>query len=122
MYLLDRGTALTARHTQRFVQKCGITQSMTRPFSLLAHSIVERANGIIPSPLKKITDKDPEKLDVLLPNAPFTITTTRQNPKRQTFHSISLLALKLYKTAFMNLLGYEILVNISSASLFHSIS
>ncbi|XP_055928074.1 uncharacterized protein LOC129959276 [Argiope bruennichi] len=53
MYLSDGGTAFTARHTQRFLQKYGITQSTTLPYSPQANSIVERANGIIVSSLKK---------------------------------------------------------------------
>ncbi|GFW77450.1 hypothetical protein TNCV_2498431 [Trichonephila clavipes] len=49
IYISDRGTAFTARHTQHFLQKYGITQSMTPPYSPQANSIVERANGIIVS-------------------------------------------------------------------------
>ncbi|KAF8763844.1 Transposon Tf2-11 polyprotein like [Argiope bruennichi] len=52
MYITNR-TAFTARHTQRGLQKYGITQSMTPPHSPQANSIVERANGIIVSTLKK---------------------------------------------------------------------
>ncbi|GFX28112.1 hypothetical protein TNCV_424391 [Trichonephila clavipes] len=37
MYISDRGTAFIARHTQHFLQKYGITQSMTPQ----ANSIVE---------------------------------------------------------------------------------
>ncbi|GFX82098.1 hypothetical protein TNCV_398281 [Trichonephila clavipes] len=56
MYISDRGTAFTARHTQHFLQKYGITQSMTPPYSPQANSIVERANGIIVSHSFKARD------------------------------------------------------------------
>ncbi|GFQ89654.1 uncharacterized protein TNCT_508081 [Trichonephila clavata] len=79
MYISDRGTAFTARHTQRFLQKYGITQSMTPPYSPQANSIVECASGIIVSTLKKMVDKNPEKWGLLLPNALLAINTTKQN-------------------------------------------
>ncbi|GFT54484.1 hypothetical protein NPIL_534201 [Nephila pilipes] len=63
MYLSDRGTvcAFDVRHTQRILQKYGITQFMTPPYSPQANSIIERANGIIASTSKKIIDKNPGK-------------------------------------------------------------
>ncbi|GFX41688.1 transposon Tf2-8 polyprotein [Trichonephila clavipes] len=61
MYISDRGTAFTTRHTQHFLQKYVITQSMTPPYSPQANSIVERANGIIVSTFKTLTDKNPDK-------------------------------------------------------------
>ncbi|GFU61804.1 uncharacterized protein TNCV_4564521 [Trichonephila clavipes] len=76
MYISDRGTAITACHTQHFLQKYGITQSMTPSYSPQAKSIIERANGIIVSTLKKLTDKNPDKWDELLPNALQAINTT----------------------------------------------
>ncbi|GFY38788.1 uncharacterized protein TNIN_327491 [Trichonephila inaurata madagascariensis] len=62
MHLSDRETAFTTRHTQRFFQKYGITQSTIPPYSPQANSIVERANGIIVAALKKAIDKNPEKI------------------------------------------------------------
>ncbi|GFW92512.1 transposon Tf2-9 polyprotein [Trichonephila clavipes] len=93
MYISDRGTAFTARHTQNFLQKYGITQSMTPPHSPQANSIAERANGIIVSTLKKLTDKNPDKWDELLPNALLAINTTKQNSTK--------------KSPFYLLFGYE---------------
>ncbi|GFV28649.1 hypothetical protein TNCV_3985991 [Trichonephila clavipes] len=84
MYISDRGTAFTARHTQHFLQKYGITQSMTPPYSPQANSIVERANGIIVSTLKKLTDKNPDKWDELLPNA--LHNKTKFNKKKSPFY------------------------------------
>ncbi|GFS53418.1 uncharacterized protein NPIL_44251 [Nephila pilipes] len=69
MYISDRGTAFTARHTQQFLQKYGITQSLTPPYSPQANSIVERAKGIIVLTLKRIVNRNPDKWDLLLPNA-----------------------------------------------------
>ncbi|GFS87197.1 transposon Ty3-G Gag-Pol polyprotein [Nephila pilipes] len=87
MYLSDRGTAFTARHTRRFLQKYGITQSTTPPYSPQANSIVERANGIIVSTLKKMIDQNPNKWDELLPNASLAINTTEQNSiKKSPFY------------------------------------
>ncbi|GFQ90393.1 uncharacterized protein TNCT_466241 [Trichonephila clavata] len=48
-------------------------------YSPQANSIVERANGIIVSTSKKMIDKNPEKWDLLLPNALLAINTTKQN-------------------------------------------
>ncbi|GFT68739.1 uncharacterized protein NPIL_142481 [Nephila pilipes] len=79
MYISDRGTAFTARHTQRVLQKYGITQSLTPPYSPQANSIVERANGIIVFTLKKMVDTNPDKWDLLLQNALLAINTTKQN-------------------------------------------
>ncbi|GFT01431.1 hypothetical protein TNCV_3215311 [Trichonephila clavipes] len=93
MYISDRGTAFTARHAQHFLQKYGITQSMTPPYSPQANSIVERANGIIVSTLKKLTDKNPDKWEELLPNALLAINTTKQNSTK--------------KSPFYLLFGYE---------------
>ncbi|GFV48701.1 transposon Tf2-11 polyprotein [Trichonephila clavipes] len=84
MCISDRGTAFTARHTQHFLQKYGITQSMTPPYSPQANSIVQRANGITVSTLKKLTDKNPDKWDKLLPNALLAINTTKQNSIKQS--------------------------------------
>ncbi|KAF8792328.1 Transposon Tf2-8 polyprotein like [Argiope bruennichi] len=84
MYLSDGGTAFTARHTQRFLQKYGIIQSTTPPYSPQANSIVERANGIIVSSLKKMIDKNPNKWDELLPNALLAINTTKQNSTKKS--------------------------------------
>ncbi|GFX40228.1 retrovirus-related Pol polyprotein from transposon 412 [Trichonephila clavipes] len=84
MYISDRGTAFTARHTQHFLQKYRITQLMTPPYSPQAHNIVERANGIIVSTLKKLTDKNPDKWDELLPNALLANNTTKQNSTKNS--------------------------------------
>ncbi|GFY03416.1 uncharacterized protein TNCV_1173721 [Trichonephila clavipes] len=86
MYISDRGTAFTARHTQHFLQKYGMTQSMTPPYS-------PQANSIIVSTLKKLTDKNPDKWDELLPNALLAINTTKQNSTK--------------KSPFYLLFGYE---------------
>ncbi|GFX64537.1 uncharacterized protein TNCV_2811621 [Trichonephila clavipes] len=66
---------------------------MTPPYSPQANSIVERANGIIVSTLKKLTDKNPDKWDELLPNALLAINTTKQNSTK--------------KSPFYLLFGYE---------------
>ncbi|GFS90105.1 uncharacterized protein TNCV_507811 [Trichonephila clavipes] len=84
MYLSDRGTAFTARHTQRFLQKYGIRQSTTPPYSPQANRIVERVNGIIVVTLKKAIDKNPNKWDELLPNTLLAINTTKQNSARKS--------------------------------------
>ncbi|GFU08509.1 transposon Ty3-G Gag-Pol polyprotein [Trichonephila clavipes] len=84
MYLSDRGTAFTARYTQRFLQKYGITQSTTPPYSPQTNSIVKRANGIIVATLKKAIDKNPNKWDELLPNTLLAINTTKQNSNRKS--------------------------------------
>ncbi|GFX95060.1 hypothetical protein TNCV_3605191 [Trichonephila clavipes] len=89
----DRGTAFISRHTQHFLQKYGITQSMTPPYSPQANIIVERANGIIVSTLKKLTDKNPDEWDELLPKALSAINTTKQNSTK--------------KSPFYLLFGYE---------------
>ncbi|GFV68786.1 hypothetical protein TNCV_694541 [Trichonephila clavipes] len=88
MYISDRRTVFTARHTQHFLQKYGITQPIAPPYSPQANSIVERANGIIVSTLKKLTDKNPDKWDELLPNALLAIRTTQQNSKQSPFYLI----------------------------------
>ncbi|KAF8778276.1 Transposon Tf2-6 polyprotein like [Argiope bruennichi] len=49
-----------------------------------ANSIVERANGIIVSSLKKMIDKNPNKWDELLPNALLVINTTKQNSTKKS--------------------------------------
>ncbi|GFT44195.1 vigilin [Nephila pilipes] len=84
MYFSDRGTAFTARHTRRFLQKYGITQSTTPPYSPQANSIVERANGIIVSTLKKMIDQNPNKWDELQANASLAINTTKQNSTQKS--------------------------------------
>ncbi|GFR13679.1 uncharacterized protein TNCT_22551 [Trichonephila clavata] len=84
MYLSDRGTEFTARHTQWFLQKYGITQSTTPSYSPQANSIVERANGIIVATLKKAIYKNPNKWDELLPNTLLAINTTKQNSTRKS--------------------------------------
>ncbi|GFY48163.1 hypothetical protein TNIN_135751 [Trichonephila inaurata madagascariensis] len=61
MNLSDRGTAFTTSHTQRFLQKYGITQSTTPPYSPQANNIVERASWIIVATLKKAIEKNPNK-------------------------------------------------------------
>ncbi|GFW21962.1 transposon Ty3-G Gag-Pol polyprotein [Trichonephila clavipes] len=66
---------------------------MTPPYSPQANSIVERANGIIVSTLKKLTDKNPDKWDELPPNALLAINTTKQNSTK--------------KSPFYLLFGYE---------------
>ncbi|KAF8773194.1 Transposon Tf2-8 polyprotein like [Argiope bruennichi] len=65
---IDHATryVIAARHTQRFLQKYGITQSTTPPYSPQANSIVERANGIIVFLFEKMIDKNPNKWDELL--------------------------------------------------------
>ncbi|GFX53020.1 uncharacterized protein TNCV_3228881 [Trichonephila clavipes] len=55
--------------------------------------MVERANGGIVSTLKKLTDKNPDKWDELLPNALLAINTTKQNSTK--------------KSPFYLLFGYE---------------
>ncbi|GFT45664.1 hypothetical protein TNCV_1055881 [Trichonephila clavipes] len=83
IYISDRGTTFTVRYTQYFLQKYGITQSMTPPYSPQANRIVERANGIIVSTLKKSTDQNPDDWDELLPNALLAINTTKQNSTKK---------------------------------------
>ncbi|GFW93143.1 transposon Tf2-9 polyprotein [Trichonephila clavipes] len=84
MYFSDRGTVFTARHTQRFLEKYGITQSTTPSYSRQANSIIERANGIIVATLIKAIDKNPNKWDELLNNTLLAINTTKQNSTRKT--------------------------------------
>ncbi|GFY38090.1 hypothetical protein TNIN_321591 [Trichonephila inaurata madagascariensis] len=64
--LSERGTEFTARHTQRLVQKYEIPRSKTPPYPPQANTIVERVYDLIVPTLKKLTEKNPDKWNLVL--------------------------------------------------------
>ncbi|GFS86060.1 retrovirus-related Pol polyprotein from transposon opus [Trichonephila clavipes] len=87
LYLLGHKFQLiTDNYTTAYVDA---KSAVNRKFS----KQVKRANGIIVSTLKKLTDKNPDKWDELLPNALLAINTTKQNSTK--------------KLPFYLLFGYE---------------
>ncbi|GFS55286.1 uncharacterized protein NPIL_467851 [Nephila pilipes] len=56
---------------------------MTPFYSPNTNSVVERANGIIASTFKKVINKHPEKLALILPNALLAINTRKQNSSQK---------------------------------------
>ncbi|GFV76700.1 hypothetical protein TNCV_4729201 [Trichonephila clavipes] len=71
MHLSDKGTAFTARHTQQFLQKYGITQSTTTTHSPQANSIVKQANDTV---LLKVSIVTTQYSTIIFIAPPHTIT------------------------------------------------